>query len=213
MSQLQTTPVRTLPRLAFNDALALILFRDPLGVFARLGRKYGDVVYLKTGREETFVLNHPDDIRELLVVQHENFRKGEGVMMLGRVLGNGLITNDGPSHKKQRRLVQPAFHRKRIAGYATAMVDAARLQAQIWQDGAQVDMVQEMLQLTLVIVGRTLFNTDVARAKPAQNHAQRKAGVQRAQRLCPRSGLGEPRSVTLRNPEARELAIYIAEGI
>lgn len=162
MSQLETSSPRILPRIAFNDAIAMILFRDPLGVFTRLARKYGDVLYLKTGREETFVLNHPDDIRELLVVQHENFRKGEGVMLLDRVLGKGLITNDGPSHKKQRRLVQPAFHRKRIAGYAEAMVDAARHQAQIWQDGQEIDMVQEMLQLTLVIVGRTLFNTDVA---------------------------------------------------
>ncbi len=164
MSQLQSEPVspRVLPRLTFNDALAIILFRDPLGVFTRLRDKYGDVVHLKTGREEVFILNHPDDIRELLVVQHENFRKGEGVMMLNRMLGNGLITNDGPAHKKQRRLVQPAFHRKRIAGYAAAMVDAARLRARIWRDGQQVDMVQEMLQLTLVIVGKTLFNTDVA---------------------------------------------------
>lgn len=161
MSQQPTNPLRAIPRMSLGDTFALILLRHPLELLTRLAKKYGDVVHFKAGPEEMFILNHPDDIRELLVVQHENFRKGEGVMLLDRMLGRGLITNDGPAHKRQRRLVQPAFHRKRIAGYASAMVDAARHQAQIWQDGAEIDMVEEMLHLTLVIVGRTLFNTDV----------------------------------------------------
>lgn len=159
--QQQTMPARVIPRMSLGDAFAVILLRHPLELLARLAKKYGDVVHFKAGPEEMFILNHPDDIRELLVVQHENFRKGEGVMLLDRMLGRGLITNDGPAHKRQRRLVQPAFHRKRIAGYAAAMVDAARHQARIWQDGAEIDMVEEMLHLTLVIVGRALFNTDV----------------------------------------------------
>jgi cytochrome P450 len=148
--------------MSLKDAFAVILLLRPLDVLVRLAHKYGDVLHLKAGREEIFILNHPDDIREMLVVKHENFRKGEGVMMLDRMLGKGLITNDGASHKQQRRLVQPAFHRKRIASYAAAMVDAAQQQAQVWQNREQIDMAQEMLQLTLVIVGRTLFNTDVA---------------------------------------------------
>lgn len=161
MSQLQAVPPRAIPRMALHDTLNVIFSRRPLELLSHLAKKYGDVIHCKVGREEIFFLNHPDDIRELLVVQHENFRKGEGVMMLDRMLGKGLITNDGPAHKKQRRLVQPAFHRKRIAGYANAMVESARIQARLWQDGAEIDMVEEMLHLTLVIVGRTLFNTDV----------------------------------------------------
>lgn len=135
----------------------------PLRIPLHLARKHGDVFFFKFGRDQIFFLTHPDDIRELLVVQHERFRKGDGVMLLGRILGNGLITNEGASHRKQRRLVQPAFHRQRIASYAVAMVDAAQQQARVWQDGAQVDITDEMLRLTLVIVGRTLFNTDIAR--------------------------------------------------
>ena len=158
MKQSQT---RTVPRLSLQDTPAVIFLHNPVRLFPRLARKYGDVVRLRIGREDVFFLHHPDDIREVLVVQHENFHKGYGVMMLDRMLGRGLITNDGPSHKKQRRLVQPAFHRKRIEGMATSMVDAAQRQAQIWQDGAQVDMAQEMLHLTLNIVGKTLFNTDM----------------------------------------------------
>ncbi|HZR44204.1 MAG TPA: cytochrome P450 [Ktedonobacteraceae bacterium] len=161
MNQPPTVPTRTVPRLSLRDLPSFLFLRNPVRVLPHIARKYGDVVHIKVGREETFILSHPDDIREVLVVQHENFRKGEGVMMLDRMLGKGLITNDGPSHKKQRRLVQPAFHRKRIAGYAASMVDAAQHQAQIWQDGASIDMAQEMLNVTLVVVGKTLFNTDV----------------------------------------------------
>lgn len=138
-------------------------YRNPLHVPLRLARTYGDIFYFKFGRDKIFFLTNPDDIRELLVVQHERFRKGDGVMLLNRVLGNGLITNEGESHKKQRRLVQPAFHRKRIAGYAVAMVEEAQKQVRAWQDGARVDIAQEMLQLTLAVVGKTLFNTDVTK--------------------------------------------------
>lgn len=158
MKQSQT---RTVPRISLQDTPAVIFLRNPVRLFPRLAHKYGDVVRLKILGEDIFFLHHPDDIREVLVVQHENFHKGDGVMMLDRMLGRGLITNDGPSHKKQRRLVQPAFHRKRIEGMATSMVEAAQHQAQIWQDGEQVDMAQEMLHLTLSIVGKTLFNTDM----------------------------------------------------
>lgn len=152
---------RAVPQLSLRQGASA--YRNPLRVPARLAHKYGDTFYFKFGRDKIFFLNHPDAIRELLVVQHENFRKGDGVMLLNRMLGNGLITNEGASHKKQRRLVQPAFHRKRIAGYAVAMVDAAQQQAHAWQDGTQVNIVQEMLQLTLVVVGKTLFNTDVSK--------------------------------------------------
>lgn len=153
--------VRTIPRLTFKEALAIVHFRDPLRTPLALTRKYGDSFYFKFGRDHIVYLTQPEDIRELLVVKHEHFRKGDGVMMLDRMLGKGLITNDGPSYKQQRRLVQPAFHRKRIAGYAISMVDAARQAASRWQDAALVDMSQEMMQLTLTIVGKTLFNTDV----------------------------------------------------
>ncbi len=206
MSQLQA--IRSIPRMTLRDKFAVILLRHPLELLTHLEQTYGDVVHCKIGRESVFFLNHPDDIRELLVGQHENFRKGEGVMRLDRMLGRGLITNDGPSHKKQRRLVQPAFHRKRIAGYATAMVEAAWQQAQAWQDGAEVDMAEEMLHLTLVIVGRTLFNTDVTaeadtfyEALDTAMEAFRKIGLSNWGRLIER--LPFPINARLRRARAR----------
>lgn len=82
MSQLHAVPGRRVPHMTLRDTLAVVVLRRPLKLLASLAEKYGDVVHCKVGREEIFFLNHPDDIRELLVVQHENFRKGEGVMML-----------------------------------------------------------------------------------------------------------------------------------
>jgi cytochrome P450 len=206
MRQLQAT--RPIPRLTVRDALAVILLRHPLELLTHLAKTYGDVIRARIAWENVVFLNHPDDIRELLVVQHENFRKGEGVMLLDRMLGKGLITNDGPSHKKQRRLVQPAFHRKRIAGYATAMVEAAWQQAHAWQDGAKVDMAEEMLHLTLVIVGRTLFNTDVTaeadtfyEALDTAMEAFRKIGLSSGGRLIER--LPFPINARLRRARAR----------
>lgn len=206
MSQPQAT--RSIPRMRPRDKFAVILLRHPLELLTRLAQTYGDVVHCNIGQEHVFFLNHPDDIRELLVVQHEHFRKGEGVMMLDRMLGKGLITNDGPSHKKQRRLVQPAFHRKRIAGYATAMVESAWQQARLWQDGTQVDMAEEMLHLTLVIVGRTLFNTNVTgeadtfyEALDTAMEAFRKIGLSSWGRLIER--LPFPINARLRRARAR----------
>lgn len=205
--QVVPTSTRVVPQLPWSGMRLMHLLRDPLHVSMNLARKYGDVLHFKLGREEVFFLNHPDDIRELLVVQHENFRKGEGVMMLDRVLGKGLITNDGFAHKKQRRLVQPAFHRKRIAGYATAMVDAALRQAQIWQNGARIDMAQEMLHLTLMIVSKTLFNTDVE--KEADTFHQGLATAMEAFRKIALSPWGElieqlPFPINARLRQARE---------
>jgi cytochrome P450 len=80
-----------------------------------------------------------------------------------RVLGEGLLTSEGEAHLRQRRLAQPAFHRQRIAAYAETMVAEASALADQWRPGTIVDMHAEMMRLTLVIAGKTLFGSDVAR--------------------------------------------------
>ncbi|WP_084657786.1 cytochrome P450 [Thermogemmatispora onikobensis] len=146
-----------------REILALLSRRNLPITFLRLARKYGDVVHVKGGPLEIFLLSHPEDIREVLVVQHANFHKGQGVRMTSRMLGQGLLTSEGDFHKRQRKLIQPAFHRQRIASYATTMVEEAARLARSWQDGTVVDMAEEMMRLTLVIAGKTLFNVDVER--------------------------------------------------
>jgi len=130
---------------------------------------------MKVGNSQVFFLNHPDDIREVLVVHHGNFSKGLGVMKLSRMLGKGLVTSDGELHRHQRRLVQPAFHRRRIIEYAATMVEAAQQKAHCWQDGTTVDIADEMMQLTLVIVGKTLFNADVEDEADTVRHSLKTA--------------------------------------
>ena len=135
--------------------------RDPTGFLSSLARTYGDVVHLKFGPQRVFLLNHPDYIRDVLVTHNRNFVKGRGVQRARRVLGDGLLTSEGDFHLRQRRLVQPGFHRERIAGYGAIMIDeAVRMRAQ-WADAATFDIHQEMMRLTLAIVGKTLFSVNL----------------------------------------------------
>ena len=107
------------------------------------------------------VLTHPDDIRDVLVTNKRNFVKGRGLQRAKRLLGEGLLTNEGDAHLRQRRLAQPAFHRDRIAGYAQTMVSYAQRAHSRWRHGDRVDIRQEMMELTLAIAGKTLLNADV----------------------------------------------------
>lgn len=161
MAQLaQTTSNAIVSPVSWRDTLAFAFKRHPL-ILLQLAQKYGDRVHIHAPGITLFFLFHPEDVREVLVVQGQHFRKGMGVLMLSRLLGQGLLTSEGEYHKKHRLLIQPAFHRQRIAGYATTMVELAHQQATTWQDGAEVDMVNEMMALTFKIAGKTLFNEDV----------------------------------------------------
>lgn len=135
--------------------------RDPLGFLARLARDYGDVSQFRVGPVRMFFLNHPDLIRDVLVTHHERFHKGRALQRARRLLGDGLLTSEGEHHRRQRRLAQPAFHRARVNSYADVMTGyAARLSAR-WRDQGTIDVSDEMMRLTLAIVGKTLFDTDV----------------------------------------------------
>jgi len=87
--------------------------------------------------------------------------KGHVLQRAKMLLGEGLLTSEGEFHLRQRRLVQPAFHRQRIAAYTQEMVDRAWITGDRWRDGETVDMDREMMALTLAIVARTLFDADV----------------------------------------------------
>jgi cytochrome P450 len=135
--------------------------RDPIGFLTTLAQTYGDIVHFKLGSQDVFLLNHPDYIRDVLVTNSRQFHKSRGLEIARRFLGNGLLTSEDEFHRRQRRLVQPAFHRDRIAAYGGVMADYSARLAQRWQDGATVDMAQEMMRLTLSIVAKTLFDADV----------------------------------------------------
>ncbi len=135
--------------------------RDPLAFFSNLARDYGDIVSYKMAGEQLFLVGDPQHIKDILVTHNRNFMKGRGLQRSKRLLGQGLLTSEGAFHLRQRRLMQPAFHRDRIAGYGRTMVEHADRLRSGWVDGATLDIAREMNRLTLNIVGKTLFDADV----------------------------------------------------
>ncbi len=136
---------------------------DPLGYFTGLTREYGDLVSLRVLNFRILLLNHPDHIEDVLVNHPRKFIRGRVLLANKRVFGRGLLTSDGDFWLRQRRLAQPAFHRARIAGYASTMVEFTERLLHEWQDGEERDIHAEMMRLTLQIVGKTLFDADVER--------------------------------------------------
>jgi len=134
--------------------------RDPLDMLRRYAREYGDIVRLPVLRQIRILLNHPDWIEQVLVVQHGKFHKS---VLMNRViepmLGQGLLLSEGDFWRRQRRLAQPAFHRARINEYAAAMTGIAEAHVRAWRDGETRDVAREMMALTLEIAVRTLFGT------------------------------------------------------
>jgi cytochrome P450 len=140
--------------------------RDPLAFFATLARANRDLAYVRMGGEDVYLVSDPELVREVFVTSQRKFIKGRGLQRAKRLLGEGLLTSEGADHVRQRRLIQPAFHRDRIASYAGVMTAYAdRLQSG-WTDGAVIDAAQEMTRVTLAIVGKALFDTDVEAHAP-----------------------------------------------
>jgi cytochrome P450 len=132
-----------------------------LGFVCRLKQEYGDVVAFRLGPERTVLLSHPEHLQEVLVRQHRAFQKGRRGDVTTQLLGQGLLNSEGPQHQRQRRLLQPAFHRHRLAQYATVMTTAAVRLRQTWQDGDILDLTPAMMRVTLAIAAKTLLDADV----------------------------------------------------
>ena len=133
---------------------------DPLAVYARWAREYGDIFYYRAGWIHVYFLNHPELIESVLVRNHQNFQKGRVIRNSRWFFGDGLLTSEGQHWKRQRRLAQSAFHRDRIVSYANVMTNYAEQMLSHWQDGAIIDVHQEMMRLTLRIVVRALFDVE-----------------------------------------------------
>ena len=137
--------------------------QDPLTFFSDIAREYGDFVGLRILNFRILLINHPDHIEDVLVNHPKKFIKGRILKANKRVFGSGLLTSEGDFWLRQRRLAQPAFHRARIATYASTMVEYTERLLQEWQDGEERDIHKEMMRVTLQIVGKTLFDADVER--------------------------------------------------
>src|SRR5262249_18453837 len=138
--------------------------RDPLGFLETSAREYGDVSLMRVLHLSGYILNDPGLIEAVLVTQNRNFIKHRSVRMrpFQLLVGNGLLTSEGEFWRRQRRLAQPAFHRDRINAYAKVMVEFTERMLEGWRDGEARDVHADMMQLTLAIVARTLFDSEVA---------------------------------------------------
>lgn len=150
------------PRSHFLIGDFLAFNRDPLAFLTRYAREYGDVVELHLLNRPTYLINRPDYIEDVLVTHNHNFIKSRGLRESRSVLGTGLLTSEGEFWRRQRRLIQPAFHRNHIAAYGDVMVAYTQRMLATWRSGEIRDIHQDMMRLTLEIVAKTLFDTDVA---------------------------------------------------
>lgn len=156
---------------------------NPLALMQAVHRKYGDVVHQTLLFNKVYFITHPDHVGHVLHENHRNYKRGPDYRKLRRLLGNGLVTNDGESWLKQRRLMQPAFHRRRIAGFGETMIAETEKMLDGWaaaaSDGQPLDVSSEMMRVTLNIVSRVMFGADVQddaeRLEPLITVAQREA--------------------------------------
>ena len=131
-------PRRVLPA---NPLFGFLAFRrDPLSFLTSLARDYGDIVHFRMGPQHTYLLNHPDLVKDVLVTNQDAFMKGRALQRSKRLLGEGLLTSEGAYHRRQRRLAQPAFHRQRIEAYGATMITYAARAAAQWHDGQTFDV-------------------------------------------------------------------------
>lgn len=155
-----------LPTLTIPQVLAWS--RNPLKMMHRLFVDDVDRVVIHFGPRHAIISANPDDAETMLVKQRRSFDKsGFGYDALRELLGTGLVTSDGDFWKRQRRIANPAFHRRRLEGFATTMARSAESTLDNgWRSAAaashSVDVGAEMMSLTLDIVTRTLLSMDVA---------------------------------------------------
>ena len=135
--------------------------RDPLAFFTAIHRRYGDIARFTFGPQQVFLVSHPDWIEDVLVTSAKKFQKGVALQRAKRLLGEGLLTSEGQMHLRQRRTIQPLFHRQQVQRFAAAMVTHAVRWRQSVTDGSTIPMTDEMAALTLAIVGETLFSSNV----------------------------------------------------
>lgn len=137
--------------------------KDALGFMRRAVAHNEQVVDFYVPGERISMVTSADMTHQILVKHYQDFRKAErDVGVMAHVLGKGLVTvNDYTAHKKQRKMAQPGFHFRRIKGYAETMIDYTDTYVQSWPDSGVRDINDDMFKLTLYIVSKTLFNSDM----------------------------------------------------
>src|SRR5580700_5219342 len=142
---------------------------DTLERMTELFARFGDVyrVFSPGRKSYTFVINHPDDVKRVLVGNHRNYTKGVGLNRVKILLGNGIMTSEGELWRRQRYMMQPMFHRRIITEFARLIATANDRFIERWEAQARrgelVNVTDDMSELTLDIVLRSIFGRDLER--------------------------------------------------
>ena len=162
---MQTTAVPPGPAAGFDlggNEQSLELMRD---CFARFGDVYR--VFAPARGVHNVVINHPDDVKRVLLTNHRNYTKGEGMDRVKILLGTGIMTSEGDFWRRQRRMMQPSFHRRIIDRFGGLVHRVNEKFADRWgaaaAAGRPVNLTDDMSELTLEIVLHSIFGSDLER--------------------------------------------------
>ena len=161
------TPAITDSRPPGPDGLPLLgnqleFLRNPYEFMTRTAREYGDIASWDDPGGPVYQLNHPDYIEQVLVQNNEGYIKGNRFQtVLGPITGNGILNSEGAVWRKNRHLIQPAFHPERIQEYATMMTEFTEEALETWEDGQTRPVHEDTMEITLKIVARALFGVDI----------------------------------------------------
>src|SRR5512140_1939621 len=142
------------------------LIRDPLNFFQTITAQCGDIVCYRAAPDPAVIINHPDYVRHVLLDNNRNYSKATySNMIFNKVIGEGLLTSEGETWRKQRRMMQPAFHHTRLEQLDCMITDATGAMLDGWQrlyeEGRPIDLPREMAALTLTVTTRALFGVDL----------------------------------------------------
>lgn len=168
-----------------------------LAFLTETSRRYGPVAGFRIFNTHIYVIDEPALIEEILVRRQHLFVRDTGATLLRELVGDGLLTSEEPRHRERRRMLQPAFHRAQIAGYATAMIAEAARTADDWATRSSVDVAVEMRRLTLAVVGTALFGADMRAGADAVAAVLARV-TRKAARIAPLLALCEPLLVAYR---------------
>jgi len=202
-------------RLATLRQLLPVPFRRFPSFLRNITAEYGNVVSFALPWRSYVFINEPALIKEILVTQQHVFTKSLGTRVLRLLLGQGLLTSEDPLHRKMRRIVQPAFHRERIAEYTNVMERDALEYAQRVRPGEPFDAHAAMTELTLRIATETLFGSDESDSARAVGDALRLMMVEFPHMLTPLGALRQylPLRNTRRFWHARAMLDEIIYGL
>ncbi len=146
------------PQSFFPIKLFLDLHRDSLGCLRKFACDYGDIVHMGAFNRHYYLLSHPDCIKQVLT-ESQMYRSFPYAARC--LLGNGLLTSQGETHRQNRRVIQPFFQGQVIAEWTPTMMHYIQKMVDGWESGQTIDVARQMLRLTSTVVPRTLLGVNI----------------------------------------------------